>query len=80
MEYMLIQQKYHLSLMVDNDNCINKDHVLCIQDTVEVNYANQPERKFKFGKNRKIPISERQINGFMAHPGLIIFLIFGIVI
>jgi hypothetical protein len=55
-----------------NDNCINKDHVLCIQDTVEVNYANQPGRKFKFGKNRKIPISERQINGFIAHPGLII--------
>ena len=55
-----------------NDICVNKDHVLCIQDTVEINYSTQPGRKFNFGKNRKIQVSDRQINGFMAHPGLIV--------
>lgn len=55
-----------------NSNCINKEHVLCIQDTVEINYAGQPDRKYKFGRNRKILGSDRHVNGFMAHPGLII--------
>lgn len=55
-----------------NNNCINKAHVLCVQDTVEVNYSSQSERKINFGKNRTISGSRRQIKGFMAHPGIII--------
>ena len=53
-----------------NVNCKKKKHVLCIQDTVEVNYSKQPEKKAKFGSNRNK--NGEEVRGFLAHPGLIL--------
>lgn len=50
-----------------NHNCENRNHVLCIQDTVEVNYPKQYIKKNDFG-----PTTLNDINGFFAHPGLIV--------
>jgi len=50
-----------------NDNCIGKKHVLCIQDTVEVNYPTQENKKENFG-----PTGNSKIKGFFAHPGVVI--------
>jgi len=50
-----------------NNNCINRNHVLCIQDTVEVGYPKQHIKKDEFG-----PTTYGDIKGFFAHPGLIV--------
>jgi len=54
-----------------NENCFNKKHVLCVQDTIEVNYSKQPIKKSKFGANRNKK-EEQDVKGFLAHPGLIL--------
>lgn len=53
-----------------NANCHGKEHVLCIQDTVEVNYSKQEEKKATFGINREK--KNKGVRGFLAHPGLIL--------
>ena len=57
-----------------NNNCLHKSHVLCIQDTVEINYSSQKNRKSEFGINRKKSEQEdnQEIRGFLAHPGLVL--------
>ncbi|MFP6833825.1 MAG: IS4 family transposase [Porticoccaceae bacterium] len=55
-----------------NENCMNKKHVLCVQDTIEVNYSSQPTKKAALGVNRNKKEGENGVKGFLAHPGLII--------
>jgi len=56
-----------------NENSINKKHVLCINDTVEVNYSSQSDKKSKFGVNRNKKKSDKEpVKGFLSHPGLIV--------
>lgn len=54
-----------------NENCLHKKHILCIQDTIEVNYSSQPNKKNEFGTNRNKK-EKRDVKGFLAHPGLIL--------
>lgn len=50
-----------------NISCTNKTHVLCIQDTVEVNYPKQKIKKDSFG-----PTGNKNIKGFFAHPAVML--------
>ena len=61
-----------------NAICLGKEHVLCLQDTVEMNYSSQRKKKEKFGINRNKKreesdiSSEHGVRGFIGHPGLIV--------
>ena len=50
-----------------NISCHKKQHVLCIQDTVEINYPAQKVKKSSFG-----PTGCSDIKGFFAHPSVIV--------
>jgi len=50
-----------------NQNCLNKKHVLCLQDTVEVAFPMQEIKKEEFG-----PTGRKTAKGFFAHPGVIV--------
>tara|TARA_B100001996_G_C18555383_1_gene552530 strand:- start:725 stop:910 length:186 start_codon:yes stop_codon:yes gene_type:complete len=36
-----------------NKACLEKKHVLCLQDTVEMNYSSHPEKKKKIWNQQK---------------------------
>lgn len=50
-----------------NDNCANKEHVLCIQDTVQLTYPTQENKKVDFGST-----SDPNTKGLFVHPGVIV--------
>lgn len=50
-----------------NNNCKHKEHVLCIQDTVQCTYPTQTIKKRNFG-----PTGKEEIQGFFVHPGIIV--------
>ncbi len=50
-----------------NDSCLNKAHVLCIQDTVQLTYPTQSIKKDHFG-----PTGDANTKGLFVHPGIIV--------
>lgn len=50
-----------------NEACQGKDHVLCLQDTVQLTYPSQPTKKSRFG-----PTGDIETKGLFAHPGVIV--------
>lgn len=56
-----------------NKNCLNKAHILCVQDTVEINYSSQSNKKSSLGINRtRKAATSANVHGFLAHPCLVI--------
>lgn len=50
-----------------NNACSGKEHVLCIQDTVQLTYPTQPVKKDDFG-----PTGNVDTKGLFVHPGIIV--------
>ena len=50
-----------------NDACINRSHVLCLQDTVQLTYPTQPLKKVNFGST-----GDANTKGLFVHPGIIV--------
>lgn len=50
-----------------NDACLGKEHVLCLQDTVQLTYPSQKEKKEAFG-----PTGDPDTKGLFLHPGIIV--------
>ena len=50
-----------------NDICSGKEHVLCVQDTVQLTYPTQPVKKEAFG-----PTGDSNTKGLFLHPGIIV--------
>ena len=50
-----------------NDACLDKEHVLCIQDTVQLTYPTQSFKKNNFG-----PTGDENTKGLFVHPGIIV--------
>ncbi len=50
-----------------NEACLGKSHVLCMQDTVQLTYPTQAEKKEKFG-----PTGDSDTKVLFVHPGIIV--------
>ena len=50
-----------------NEACLDKSHVLCLQDTVQLTYPTQSEKKEMFG-----PTGDSDTKGLFVHPGIIV--------
>jgi len=50
-----------------NESCLEKLHVLCLQDTVQLTYPTQQLKKDKFG-----PTGDADTKGLFVHPGIIV--------
>lgn len=50
-----------------NEYCLGRRHVLCLQDTVQLTYPNQPLKKDDFGGT-----SDANTKGLFVHPGIIV--------
>ncbi len=50
-----------------NEACLGKSHVLCLQDTVQLTYPTQSEKKEMFG-----PTGDADTKGLFVHPGVIV--------
>lgn len=50
-----------------NESCVDKSHVLCLQDTVQLTYPTQSLKKGNFG-----PTGDSNTKGLFVHPGIIV--------
>lgn len=50
-----------------NETCLGKAHVLCLQDTVQLTYPTQSEKKDRFGAT-----GDSDTKGLFVHPGIIV--------